>query len=181
LKGGIEKVKLVIFDVDGVLTDGRIIISDSGEQVREFDAHDGAGMKYLLRAGLKVAILSGRRSRLVELRCKELGITDIEQGALNKIEGYERITKRFRVKDEEVCFVGDDLPDLPVMWRVGYPVAVATARPEVRAAARYVTRAEGGRGAAREVVEKILKSQGRWQLILSRYEATRSPGKRRRR
>lgn len=172
LKSRIKNIKLVIFDVDGVLTDGRIILSDSGEQVKEFDGHDGAGIKYLARAGLGVAVITGRRSRAVELRCKELGITAVEQGALDKIEAYDRLLKRFGVTDAEVCYVGDDLPDLPVMWRVGYPVAVRNARPEVRAAAHYVTRASGGHGAAREIVEKILKAQNKWKLIITRYQKT---------
>ena len=178
MKADIKKIKLVIFDVDGVLTDGRIIMSDSGEQTKEFDSQDGAGIKYLQRAGLMAAVVTGRNSKVVALRCKELGITEIVQGSTKKIEAYERILKRLGLKDEEVCYVGDDLVDLPVMWRVGYPVAVPNARPEVRAAARYVTKAGGGRGAAREVIEKILKAQGRWGLIFSRYEATRAPRRR---
>jgi len=178
LKSEIKKVKLVIFDVDGVLTDGRIILSDSGEQAKEFDSQDGAGIKYLQRAGLKAAVVTGRESKAVARRCEELGITVVEQGVLHKMDAYERIAKKLGLKDAEVCYVGDDLVDLPVMGRVGYPVAVANARPEVRAAARYVTKARGGRGAAREIIEKILKAQGRWALIFSRYEATRAPRRR---
>ena len=170
MKAGIRNVKLIIFDVDGVLTDGRLIISDSGEQTKEFDSQDGAGIKYLQRAGLTAAVITGRAAKVVALRCKGLGITEVEQGATRKLDAYARIVKRLGLKDEEVCYVGDDLVDLPVMWRVGYAVAVPNARPEVRKAAHYVTKAGGGRGAAREVIEKILKAQGKWDLILSRYE-----------
>ena len=177
MKGAIRKVRLVIFDVDGVLTDGRIILSDSGEETKEFDVQDGAGVKYLFRAGLKAAVLSGRRSRVVMQRCGELGISVLEQGALNKVEAYERILKKTGATDAEVCYVGDDLPDLPVMRRAGYPVAVPNARPEVRAAARYVTRSAGGRGAAREIIERILKAQGKWGRILSRYEVRQTAGR----
>ena len=176
MKGDIKKVKLVIFDVDGVLTDGRIIISDSGEQTKEFDSQDGAGIKYLQRAGLIAAVITGRVAKVVALRCKELGIAEVEQGATRKLDAYERIVKRLDLKDEDVCYVGDDLVDLPVMWRVGYAVAVPNARPEVRKAAHYVTKAGGGRGAAREVIEKILKAQGKWGLISSRYKQTRRTG-----
>ncbi len=170
----IGKVKLIIFDVDGVLTDGRIVFTESGDEIKQFDASDGAGIKFLRRAGLIGAVLSGRKSRIVARRCKELGIGIVEQGALDKIEAYERILKKLKLADEQVCYMGDDLPDLPVMWRVGYPVAVPNARPEVRQAAVHVTRAEGGRGAARELVEKILKAQGRWHLIFEKYERCRT-------
>ena len=170
MKGSLKNIKLVIFDVDGVLTDGRIVISDSGEQTKEFDSQDGAGIKFLQRAGLMAAVITGRESRVVALRCKELGITEVEQASTKKIEAYERILKRLGLKDEEVCYVGDDVVDLPVMWRVGYPVAVPNARPEVRRMARCVTKAGGGRGAVREIIEKILKAQGKWALIFARYE-----------
>lgn len=175
MKDSLQRIKLVIFDVDGVLTDGRIIVSDSGEQTKEFDSQDGAGIKYLQRAGLIAAVITGRAAKVVALRCKELGIAEVEQGATRKLDAYGRIVKRLGLKDEEVCYVGDDLVDLPVMWRVGYAVAVPNARPEVRKAAHYVTKAGGGRGAARELIEKILKAQGRWGLIFSRYERARQP------
>lgn len=165
----LKDIKLMIVDVDGVLTDGRIFCNDSGEEQKVFHVKDGSGIAYWHRAGLKSAIISGRNSRAVEHRAKELGIEDVCQGAQNKLEAYERMIKRHKVKDEEVCYIGDDLIDLPVLRRVGFSVAVQGSPEELLSAVDYVTKAPGGRGAVREVVEKLLKSQGKWAEILKRY------------
>jgi 3-deoxy-D-manno-octulosonate 8-phosphate phosphatase (KDO 8-P phosphatase) len=165
----LKKIKMLIMDVDGVLTDGSILLDAHGEDIKVFNSQDGAGIKYLHRAGLKCAILSGRSSPAVEARAKELEIEDVFQGAKDKVVSYEQIRTRRQLTDAEVCYIGDDLTDIPVLRRVGFPVAVANARKEVKKAARFVTSAPGGHGAVREVIEKILKEQDKWELILKRY------------
>ena len=162
-------IKLVIFDVDGVLTDGSIILDSAGNEQKNFNVQDGTGIKYLQRAGIKVAFLTGRQSPVVAFRAHELGVDDVCQGAKDKLAPYAKLLDKHGLHDAEVCYVGDDLPDVPVMRRVGLPVAVADARPEVIELAQYTTRAAGGRGAAREVAEKILKDQGLWESIIARY------------
>jgi 3-deoxy-D-manno-octulosonate 8-phosphate phosphatase (KDO 8-P phosphatase) len=160
---------MVIIDVDGVLTDGKIIVDAKGEETKNFHVLDGTGIKYLQRAGLDCAIISGRKCAAVEHRLRELGITDVFQGALNKIEAYEQIVAKYNLKDEEVCFIGDDLMDIPVFRRVGFSAAVPDAPQEVKEFATYITKTPGGQGAVREVVEKILKFQDKWATIMARY------------
>ncbi|MEE9200218.1 MAG: HAD-IIIA family hydrolase [Candidatus Brocadiales bacterium] len=165
----LKDIKLLVVDVDGVLTDGRIFCSDSGEEQKVFHVRDGSGITYWHRAGLKSAIISGRTSRAVEHRARELGISDVYQGAQQKLDVYEKIIEKHGLRDEEVCYVGDDLIDLPVLRRVGFSVAVPDSPEEVLSAVDYVTKAPGGGGAVREVVEKVLKSQGKWEGIMKRY------------
>ena len=165
----IRAVKLVIFDVDGVLTDGRIVLNDDGVESKFFDVRDGSGIKWLVRVGLDVAFLTGRQSHVVELRAAELGVTRIHQGAKVKIDVYERLLNEAGLQDEAVAYAGDDLIDLPVMRRVGLALAPADARPEVKAAAHYVCQEGGGRGAVREIVELILKGQGFWEQVTAPY------------
>ncbi len=167
---GLEAIRAVILDVDGVLTDGGIIIGDDGAEMKRFHAHDGAGIKYLLRSGIQVALLSGRRCEAVERRARELGIAHIRQGAKDKLPVYEELLTELGLPDEAVCYVGDDLTDIPVLRRAGVAVAVASARPEVRAVADEVTEAPGGQGAVRELAERLLKAQGKWETILARYQ-----------
>lgn len=166
---GLGDIKLIIVDVDGVLTDGKIYCNARGEEQKVFHVKDGSGIAFWHRAGLKSAIISGRSSSAVKQRAKELGIKDVYQKALNKLEAYEEIIKKHALKDEEVCYIGDDLIDLPVLRRVGFPVAVSDSPEEVLGSVNYVTRASGGNGAVREVVEKILKFQGKWEAILQKY------------
>jgi len=165
----IVRVRLLLLDVDGVLTDGSIFLDERGREWKRFHVQDGSGIKYWHRAGKLSALLSGRRSEAVSRRATELGIPHVIQGALDKLPPYESLRDQLALRDEEVCFVGDDLPDLPVLRRVGLPVAVADARVEVRAAAAFVTERPGGAGAVREVIERILEAQGLWQGILERY------------
>lgn len=165
----LRRIESVVFDCDGVLTNGSINIAADGGEVKSFNVHDGSGIKYLQRAGLKTAILSGRRAEAVTRRAKELKISCVFQGRKDKLKALSELCRRMKVGPEAVCYVGDDLPDLPVMRAVGFAVAVADARPEVRKAAHYVTRAAGGAGAAREVAEMILQSQAKWGDILARY------------
>ncbi|MDY6851645.1 MAG: HAD-IIIA family hydrolase [Thermodesulfobacteriota bacterium] len=165
----IAPIKLVIFDVDGVLTDGRIVINDKGVESKFFNVRDGHGLKLMQRAGLQAAFLTGRQSRVVDLRAAELGVKLVYQGVKNKIEVYEQILAEQSLTDTQIAFAGDDLVDLPVMRRVGLALAPIDAIDEVKAVAHYICGLEGGRGAAREMVEFILKSQGRWDKVTARY------------
>lgn len=153
-------VRLAIFDVDGVLTDGTLYIGAAGEAFKAFHILDGHGIKMLQSRGVATAILSGRSSEAVALRARELGIAHVLQGIGDKVEAFERLAASLRVDAAACAFVGDDLPDLEVMKRCGFAVAVANAVEEVKAAAHYVTRASGGRGAAREFCELVLRAQG---------------------
>ena len=164
-----RRVRLLIMDVDGVLTDGRAFFGSDDFEGLSFNVHDGSGVKYLHRSGIRTAILSGRYVEAVRDRAQVLGIEDLVLGAKVKIEGYEEIRQRAGIQDEDVAYVGDDLPDIPVMRRVGLAVAVANAVPEVIEHADMVTEKRGGDGAVREVAEFILRAQGKWDTILQRY------------
>jgi 3-deoxy-D-manno-octulosonate 8-phosphate phosphatase (KDO 8-P phosphatase) len=166
----IRRVRILILDVDGVLTDGRIVIDDAGLESKQFDVRDGHGLKMLMRCGIGVVLLTGRQSRVVEHRAADLGITEVHQGILNKAEVFAEILKRRDMVPEESACVGDDVVDIPLLRRTGFSVAVADAVPEAREIADYVTRHRGGRGAVREVCEVILKAQNRWTDVAVRYE-----------
>jgi len=168
-------IKLVGFDVDGVLTDGRIIIDDQGREAKNFYSRDGLGLRILKRLGLEVALITGRESRLLEIRARDLGLTEVHQGVRDKWAVLEKILQKNNLAPREAAFAGDDLVDLPVMTRVGLALAPADAVPEVLAAAHFVAPAPGGRGAARQMVEFILKGQGRWDEALRLYPAS-APG-----
>ncbi|HMF11202.1 MAG TPA: HAD hydrolase family protein [Gemmataceae bacterium] len=161
-------IELLLLDVDGVLTDGGIAYTDDGREVKQFHVRDGSALKYWHSAGKRAAILTGRTSQVVELRAKEIGIEFVIQGAANKLAAFRNLLGQVTLEPRAVCFVGDDLPDLPVLRHCGLAVAVADACPEVLAEAHYVTRAAGGRGAVREVVELISRSQGHWESIVER-------------
>jgi len=156
-------------DCDGVLTDGRLWLTEGGEEQKSFNTHDGLGLSLLHRAGLKSGIISGRNSRAVARRAEELGIEFVRQGDPEKNAAFAEILQQAGVDESEVAFIGDDLTDIPLMQRVELAVAVADAVLETRSVAHYVTRTRGGRGAVREVVELILKSQGRWKDLLEHY------------
>ncbi len=164
-----SKLRLLILDVDGVMTDGRIIIDDNGVESKSFDVRDGHGIKMLQRAGVEVAIITGRKSEVVLRRAGELGIKHVHQRSLNKLETFEKLKGELGLVDEQAAFVGDDLVDLPVMRRVGLSVAVADADKEVCARAHWVTRNGGGRGAVREVTDLILKASGFWDEATKTY------------
>jgi 3-deoxy-D-manno-octulosonate 8-phosphate phosphatase (KDO 8-P phosphatase) len=165
----LNDIKIVIFDVDGVFSDGKIVVNSHGIESKNFYVQDGTGITYLQRAGIKTAIISGRESKVVEYRAKELSIEDVFLGVQRKIEAYEAILEKYKLDDHETCYIGDDLIDLPVLRRVGFSVAVPNARQEVKECASYLTVADGGHGAIREVAEKILKSQGKWESIIAKY------------
>jgi 3-deoxy-D-manno-octulosonate 8-phosphate phosphatase (KDO 8-P phosphatase) len=152
-------IRLLVLDVDGVLTDGRLYYGPRGEALKVFDVHDGHGIVQLQRAGIAVAVISGRRSSMVSARCRELGVRHVFQGASDKLAVLERLLKRLKVTAAECACVGDDLPDLALMERVGLSFAVADAMPAVRRRADRTTRARGGRGAVREVCEQLLRGR----------------------
>jgi 3-deoxy-D-manno-octulosonate 8-phosphate phosphatase (KDO 8-P phosphatase) len=162
-------------DVDGVLTDGRIWLQSwpdgSAHEIKGFSAYDGAGLKLALAAGLRTGVITGRESAATTRRAKEADIEFVFQGRGEKLPAYEEILRTAKLKDEEVAYIGDDLPDLAVLSRVGLAIAVANAVPEVKRAAHYVTKSSGGNGAAREVVEMLLKSQGKWTAVLKNARA----------
>jgi 3-deoxy-D-manno-octulosonate 8-phosphate phosphatase (KDO 8-P phosphatase) len=156
-------VKILILDVDGVLTDGRIIINDRGEETKSFNVKDGYGIRALLDTGIDVAVITGRRSGVVEHRAKDLGIKSVYQGVTDKKSACIRLLEEKRLTSDQACYIGDDLPDIPVLRYVGMPVAVADAVKEAREAALYITEKNGGNGAVREVCELILKARDAWQ------------------
>lgn len=167
----IRKVKVLILDVDGVLTDGRIIISDDGQETKCFDVRDGHGLKLMKRAGINVIFLTGRKSRVVEHRARELGVDKVYQGVLDKLAIYREILAADNLLPEQVAYIGDDIVDLNVLRRVGLSVTVSDAHSEVRASVDLVTERPGGRSAVREVCELILKVQGKWDDLMTRYRA----------
>ena len=163
-----KNIKLVILDVDGVMTDGRIVIDDNGVESRNFDIKDGMGVVVLQLSGIPVAIITSKKSGAVRHRAEELKIKRFYEGIKKKTEPYGEMLEELNISDAEVCYVGDDLVDLSMMKRVGLAVAVGDAVADVRHAAHYVTSARGGYGAVREVAEMILKAQGKWDAVLAK-------------
>lgn len=168
-----RRVALLLMDVDGVLTDGRLGLGDHGRETRFWHVRDGSGIVLARRAGLRVGFLSGRGDAGVRRRARELGVEEVHLQARDKGAVYDEIRDRLGLADREVCYVGDDLVDLPVLRRVGLPVAVADAHPEVRRRVPFVTSAPGGAGAVREVIDAVLAAQGRMRDILARFEGER--------
>lgn len=162
-------IRLIISDVDGVWTDGRIIYVADGSEIKEFNVRDGLGAKLAQRAGLVLALLTSRRSQALERRARELGITEIHQGAANKLEETSRIARKLGFSLEQILYVGDDLPDLAPMTRVAISAAPADAAAEVFEAASWKLEAEGGRGAFREVVERLLRERGDWEHLVREF------------
>jgi 3-deoxy-D-manno-octulosonate 8-phosphate phosphatase (KDO 8-P phosphatase) len=165
----IKAVSTLILDVDGVMTDGRIIIDDVGKETKQFHVRDGHGLKLLMRVGIEVIIITGRASEVVTHRAKELGIQEVHQGAKDKVVVLQEIMARRNITGETIAYMGDDIVDVPVFRRVGFAVAVADASEDVREAADYITSHRGGRGAVREICEMILKVQNKWEIVASRY------------
>jgi 3-deoxy-D-manno-octulosonate 8-phosphate phosphatase (KDO 8-P phosphatase) len=155
-------VNVLVLDVDGVLTNGHIVLADGGVETKAFHVRDGTGLKVWGRAGKRTAIITGRTSAIVVRRAAEVGIDQVLQGAADKLSAFRQLLEREGGSASEVCYVGDDLPDLPPMRQCGLAVAVADACPEILAEAHYVTRAPGGGGGVREVIELILRCQGHW-------------------
>ena len=163
------RIELLVLDVDGVLTDGRITLTGEGDEVKSFDVRDGAGMKYWKRAGGKLAIITGRGSPAVARRAKELDVDVVRMHAKDKLPVLVEILEDMGIEPGAAAAIGDDLTDIPLMRHCGFSAAVADAVDEVRQRATYVTSACGGRGAVRELIELILKRSGRWERIMARY------------
>ena len=169
------KIKVVLMDVDGTITDGSVTLlsqpDGSALEIKTFDAHDGQGISLAHTAGLRMGVITGRESAALRRRMKELNVEFVYEKQAHKIAAYEEILKKAAVTEDEVAFLGDDLPDLTVMRRVGLAVAVGNAAPEVKQIAHYTTVRNGGKGAARELVELILKSKGTWQEMIDKARA----------
>ncbi len=168
-----RRVELLVLDVDGVLTDGRIVYDDRGGESKSFHVRDGAGVRVWQMLGKRSAILTGRQSAVVERRAAEMGVHRVVQGAAEKLPAFAELLALERLTPGQACYVGDDLPDVPVLRNCGLAVAVPDACPEARRAAHYVTRTPGGHGAVRETVELILRCQGLWHGLAERFDGQR--------
>ncbi len=159
-----RKVRVLLTDVDGVMTDGRILVLEDGSEARTFNIRDGLGIQLLKASGLKVGMLSGKNNDAVRRRGEDLGVSLLLLGIEDKVAAFDKALSDLEVKEEEVAYIGDDLPDIPLIRRAGLGCAVADAAPEVRANANIILRANGGQGAVREVCERILKAKGNWRV-----------------
>lgn len=164
-----ERIRMVVFDVDGVLTDGTLFVDDHGEEYKAFFSRDGLGMKLLQSTGVELGIITGRTSQVVIHRMESLGITHVFQGRTEKLPAFEQLCQDAAMTPEQVAYVGDDIIDLPVILKAGLGVAVADAHPLVVRHAHWTTSSPGGHGAAREVCELIMQAQGTWGEQLARY------------
>jgi 3-deoxy-D-manno-octulosonate 8-phosphate phosphatase (KDO 8-P phosphatase) len=170
IQSKLKKIKMLILDVDGVLTDGYVIIDDNGHESKHFNVRDGHGLKMIQRYGIKVVLLTGRQSEVVKHRARDLGIKEIHQKVFNKKEVFAKILQKNKLTSEEVAFMGDDIVDIPVLKAVGFSVAVADAVDVVKKSVDYITKNKGGHGAVREVCDMLLQAQGKWLEIAARYE-----------
>ena len=170
LQEKIKPVRVLILDVDGVLTDGEIIIDDVGRETKHFNVRDGHGLIMLMRYGVEVVLLTGRTSQVVSHRALDLGIKEIYQGVFNKLIVFEEILRKKNIVPAATAFVGDDVVDVPVLRRVGFSATVADASADLKNVVDYVTEHKCGRGAVREICEIILKAQGKWPEVAARYE-----------
>jgi 3-deoxy-D-manno-octulosonate 8-phosphate phosphatase (KDO 8-P phosphatase) len=164
-----SRIKLLAMDVDGVMSDGRIILGNNGEELKAFNVHDGLGITLAHQAGLYIAIITGRESEIVRRRGNELKIQDIHQRVSDKAACIQALLEKYRLTLDEVAFIGDDLNDVPLFLRVGLAVTVANATPEAKKYAHMITEAEGGRGAVRELITFILTTQGKWDQVVAKY------------
>ncbi|PIU42021.1 MAG: hypothetical protein COS99_02205 [Candidatus Omnitrophica bacterium CG07_land_8_20_14_0_80_42_15] len=164
-----KKIKLLITDVDGILTDGRIVYGNYGDELKFFDVQDGLGLALLKRADIKVAIITAKKSKVVKMRARELGISALYQNCRDKLKVFNKLVKKYRITPEEVCFIGDDLIDISPLKRAGLAVSVPNAVEEARSSAHLITTRKGGRGAVREVCDLILKSSGKWEAVTGKY------------
>jgi 3-deoxy-D-manno-octulosonate 8-phosphate phosphatase (KDO 8-P phosphatase) len=169
LKQKLKKIKLLVVDVDGVLTDGTIALDSTGHEFKNFNAHDGAGLKLLGKTGVKLAIISGRHSKCTDFRSLEIGIDDVYQGIENKTESLDELIEKYSLTLDEIAYMGDDLFDLPVLNKVGFSCAPADAVEDVRKRVLYVCSKQGGKGAVREVTELIIKAQDNWEKVLELF------------
>ena len=159
------KIKLILFDVDGVLTDGGIIIDNRGVEAKRFDVRDGQGITSLIHFGIKIGFITGRYSNIVRRRAKELGVTMVYQNVKDKVQIYDRIKRKTGLKDEQIAYMGDDILDLPVLRKAGFAITVRDGWPGLKSRVDYMTKSAGGRGAVREVSELVLKVQGKGTVL----------------
>ena len=164
-----RKIKLLILDVDGVMTDGKIVLDGGDSEIKSFNVRDGHGIKMAERAGLTIAIITGRESSVVTRRAEELGIKEVHQKSLDKLKTYRELLARTGITEEETAYVGDDIVDIPVMSRAGLAIAVSDAEPYVKEMAHAVTDRRGGEGAVREVIDYLLKARGDWESVTAKY------------
>ena len=169
IHNGLKNIEILLLDVDGVMTDGSIIYHDNASETKVFNAKDGLGIRLLLDAGIQVGIITGRRSKALRHRCKNLGIVHIFESVEDKVHAFENLLKKAKTIAEQAAFIGDDLPDLKLMKKVGFSVAVANAHAILLEHADMVTSAKGGEGAVRETCEAILKAKGLWEKTLERF------------
>lgn len=169
MKERLSKIRLLLLDVDGVLTDGRIVIDNNGVETKAFNVRDGHGLKMLQRSGMQVGIITGRRSEVVTVRARELGIDIVHQGVRDKLVPYRELLAQLQLADDQVAYVGDDVVDLPILRRVGFSATVADAIEDVKPLVHYVTRCTGGNGAVREICDLFLKETGHWAEVTARY------------
>ncbi len=169
LKEKILPIKALIMDVDGVLTDGRIIFDSNGVESKQFDVRDGHGLKMLARSGVTLALLTGRRSPVVTKRAEELGIEIVYQRCYDKVKAYHQIRERLGLSDPEVAYIGDDVVDIPVLLKVGFAATVADADPDVVPVVDWQSSLPGGRGAVRELCHLIMQTQGSWDKAMAKY------------
>jgi 3-deoxy-D-manno-octulosonate 8-phosphate phosphatase (KDO 8-P phosphatase) len=170
IQGLAKKIKLLILDVDGVLTDGRIIYDSKGRDLKLFDVHDGLGVHLLSRMGIKTILITAKASKAILPRAKDMKVTKVYGNIFPKTKVYDKILKKHGLSDDQICFMGDDLVDIGILKRVGLPISVPDACKEVKDLSAYITQKRGGRGAVREVAEIILKSQDKWQQALKLYD-----------
>ena len=164
-----QQIELILADVDGVLTDGRVVFDNQGIETKHFHIRDGLGIKLWQRSGYRFGLVTGRSSHIVKIRAAELGVDIVRQTAEDKLPVTREVAQQLGLSLEQVCYIGDDLPDLPAVIAAGLGVSVADGCPEVRAAAQYVTQVGGGAGAVRETIEMILKAQRRWDELVQKY------------
>jgi 3-deoxy-D-manno-octulosonate 8-phosphate phosphatase (KDO 8-P phosphatase) len=175
IEGKARQIRLVLFDVDGVLTDGKVLLHADGSESKLFDIRDGTGVVWAERSGIRIGLLSARHSPTTTQRAAQLGITLVHQGVASKLETFEQILRETHLAEEHVAFLGDDVLDLPVLSRAGLSAAPADAVDDVRTRVDWVARARGGDGAARELIELVLRAQGKWDALLASYAG--EPGK----
>lgn len=164
-----HKIKLVIFDIDGVMTDGGLLLGDDGQQYKRFDVKDGQGLRLLQKAHIHIGIITGRQSKVVEYRMRELNIEHVYQGQTHKREAYETLKTKLKLGDDEIAFVGDDLPDLSIMLRAGLALTVENAHALIKQHADWIAPNRGGFGAVRDICEFILRAQNKYDEVIEEY------------
>ena len=164
-----KKIKLLVLDVDGVMTDGKIYYGNYGDEIKAFDVKDGLGVALLRRARIPTILITAKKSRIVRVRARDMGVKKIYESADHKLRIFDKVLRKFRITSQEACFMGDDILDIPVLKNAGLSVTVPRAVDEVKSVSFYITKANAGSGAVREVCELILNSQGKWEEVIKSY------------